>query len=76
MWENREFANSIWPEADPDVFLDFSIEGKHLKWTEAVKKENYKNANVTRWMDGFKSGGERFSQYFKKMEIIARSGES
>ena len=60
LWENREFANSIWPTADPDVLLDFSIEGKHLKWTEAAKKDNYRNANVTRWMDGFKSGGEIF----------------
>ena len=57
LWENEEFANSIWPEADPEVKLKFSIAGKDLRWTEAVQKDNYRNGNVTKWIDGFKSGG-------------------
>ena len=38
--------------------LKFSIEGKDLQWREAVQEDQYRNGNVTKWVDGFQSGGE------------------
>ena len=71
-WENEEFANSIWAEAEPEVKLKFSIQGKDLQWREAVQEDQYRNGNVTKWMDGFQSGGQARDTWkgLKKLRIL------